>query len=375
MRTSGSNSRDNDRPKIQAKLQYVKTARTKCTRRCRTDYQPTRLKDEGTYFPNYYIKLNGELGKKLPDQQKLIDDSLNGWLTNQRTSTLTKLSLSTGIVYVGDKKDKSKSPHSSSWWLLQGKKKRVLVTVIHTLADITDPVFYVCKDLKSRHYDQYEIFSPAYSNEDDLSEYIEVQPILTEERKKWIEEFKDKPGFRDWNIDPEFGLQPHPTLDILFLEAPIEFNSLAPFTLAKEMPAEKSTFGLIGYHYMKQETEEDMYKLTNLGKIPSSQKLLNKGRSLSIGRLEKMGFICTHISTTSEQSSGAPLLNDQGEVFAILIGSYYDDPTESSPSTSLDLLGDVEVKEEAHSLGIISRNRNLALTTFHPGFIALFSQI
>jgi len=166
----------------------------------------------------------------------------------------------------------------------------------------------------------------------------------------------------------------------MFFQLPNEFNSLPAFTLSTKIPNENCTFGFIGYHTTDEETEKEMYSLTSTN-IPNADELLNIGRSISLGILVKSGPIATTISTTAEQSSGGPLLDDDLNVFGISVGSYYDNPQALPPLPSLSsavseiFSYDVVVLENEEKEKSDSRNRNLALTIQHPGFGNLYKEL
>ena len=276
-----------------------------------------------------------------------------------------------------DDADENKTS-SSTWWILETTaNKRVGVTVLHSALDLAKPRFFVLKDEDRRLFDTFEEFSQAWIMK-KMDRFIEVQFILLNERLEWIKSKENDTNFAQWNVDAEYGLQPRPVLDIMFFQLPQELASLPGFTLSPRPPMEDSTFGLVGYHHVYEETEPEMYKLTS-EKVPNADKLLNRGRSLSLGIIKKFGPIATTISTMAEQSSGGPLLDADLNVFGISVGSYYDDPTEppQTPSPAPEVVSyDVEVQENPNEKGKYdSRNRNLALTILHPGFQDLVSKL
>ena len=243
----------------------------------------------------------------------------------------------------------------------------------------------------------YEIFKQDW-NLKDLSKFVEIQPrqdllmyfihcwfllIYFSARKDWLEQNKQESWSSSENLDVEYGLQPHPALDIMFFEIPDVYSSLPSFQYTDAV-TEGSIFGQLAYHNIYEETEEDLYGETIDSKmIPAASDLLNQGKSVSLGVVVKYGSIATVKSTNAEQSSGSVHFDNNLNVFGIGIGSYYDVPPVSveeeklnGASTIAQLINfDLDVNEKGDSTLIVSRNRNLVLTFSHSGVKALLQKL
>eukprot|EP01125_Pyxidicula_operculata_P009460 TRINITY_DN3119_c2_g1_i4.p1 TRINITY_DN3119_c2_g1~~TRINITY_DN3119_c2_g1_i4.p1 ORF type:complete len:333 (+),score=31.97 TRINITY_DN3119_c2_g1_i4:189-1187(+) len=323
----------------------------------------------------------------------LLDSSLNNWILGDevisRREKIIQTGESTAIVYVTFipvGKDESERVYTcSSWWILEHNSRKVGVTALHVLdnANMNTVELYISKDQDNRKADVFSLFetfriSKIHNRHFD---HVDLRMDLLEERRTWIETNKSNvPFMQQHNLDPEFGLQPHPVLDILFTTIPESMSKYPGFTVAKNEPQENSIFGHIGFHNEHEPTDERMYEET-VKRPPKANQLLFGGRSVSLGRVHKPGSIITVISTNSEGSSGGCLINDDVEVFAISFASFYDDPeaVEDDPTDSNlpsePLLLDVDIIEKGNSKSHAPRNRNLVLSMFHPGVVACLSKI
>jgi len=214
-----------------------------------------------------------------------------------------------------------------------------------------------------------------------ISAFEEIDTKLTlamlQARKEYITNHFADQDFTMQCLDPEFKIQPIPFLDILFFTPPTALDKLPTFGLAQGQA--KSTGVLIGYHYVKEVTEPDMYQNTNVAP-PEANKLMFAGRSASLGRIEAADkMFLTAICSSAEQASGGCLLDDNLNVVGILMGSYYDKGSPQQQVASLEaaltLAIDPRVPEDASASNDLSRNRNLFLSITHPAVQSLFSKL
>eukprot|EP01124_Arcella_intermedia_P003815 TRINITY_DN12138_c0_g1_i1.p1 TRINITY_DN12138_c0_g1~~TRINITY_DN12138_c0_g1_i1.p1 ORF type:complete len:225 (+),score=52.99 TRINITY_DN12138_c0_g1_i1:502-1176(+) len=190
--------------------------------------------------------------------------------------------------------------------------------------------------------------------------------------------FKDLSFMQQHNLDPEFQLQPHPVLDILFTTIPECMKEYPGFTVASTTIQKGTIFGHIGFHDENEPTEKELYEET-ITRPPKANQLLFGGRSLSLGRVHTVGSILTIISTNADGSSGGCLVDDNVDVFAISFGSFYDNP-EAEPSDtdkppSDPLLLDLNIVEKGDAKTRAPRNRNIALSLSHPGVASCLAKI
>jgi len=263
--------------------------------------------------------------------------------------------------------------------------KRVGVTALHLLdkAILNSVRVYVSKSEEDRTLDSFTHFE-TLSIENRLETKfikVDIRVDLLAERVKWIEENKKNIEFmQQHNLDPEFGLQPHPTIDILFTFVPDELADIPGFTLAKGPVCEGSIFGHIGYHNEHEPTEKGLYAET-MKSPPKARELLFSGRSLSLGRVVQSSSILTVISTNAEGSSGGCMINDDAGVFAISCSSFFDDPIsveedeDAQGQPTEPLMYDVNVPEKGQPNARAPRNRNLALSLFHPAVKVLLEKL
>jgi len=270
----------------------------------------------------------------------------------------------------------------SSWWILDHNNKRVGVSALHLLDDaiLNSIQLYISKSEEEREVDMLSAFE-SFSMKNALeSKFIKItlrQDLLVE-RVKWIKENENNLEFMQQHaLDPEFGLQPHPTVDILFTSVPDELNGIPGFMIAKAPTCEGSVFGHIAFHNEREPTEPGLYNET-IQHPPKARELLFAGRSLSLGRVVKSSSILTVISTNAEGSSGGCMVDDDLGVFAISCSSFFDDPTvdeEEEKQPTEPLMYDVDVLEKGEPNARAPRNRNLALSLFHPAVKALLEKL
>eukprot|EP01125_Pyxidicula_operculata_P006403 TRINITY_DN2222_c0_g1_i11.p1 TRINITY_DN2222_c0_g1~~TRINITY_DN2222_c0_g1_i11.p1 ORF type:complete len:273 (-),score=43.48 TRINITY_DN2222_c0_g1_i11:136-954(-) len=231
---------------------------------------------------------------------------------------------------------------------------------------------FISKDPKIRKLDFFRAFHGDVNSERmDKYEEIYIHKFLFEKRQRWISRNLENIEYMQQHcLDPEYGQQPHPTCDILFTTVPECMKHCSGFKLTPNFPKENSVFGLLAYHHPIESLDADAYKETTSADCLKKYKdnsQLNYHRTICLGRVKHPGSIYTVLCTAEEVSQGGCLVDENLDVFAILFGSYYDDPTKSYYRPYFDpTLQDVYIPEIGDSMKIKSRNRNLALSLSHP---------
>jgi len=133
------------------------------------------------------------------------------------------------------------------------------------------------------------------------------------------------------------------------------------------------------FHNEHEPTEDGVYNET-IEKPPKAKELLFTGRTLSLGKIIGTGSIYTLISSNAEGSSGGCLIDDNVNVFAISCASFFDDPNvglEEETCLPKNLLPykDIDIPENGDPKACSSRNRNLALSLFHPAVTFLLERL
>jgi len=273
----------------------------------------------------------------------------------------------------------------SSWWILDYDSKKVGVTALHVLdnADLQTVELYISRNSNHRQIDFFSSFEGLRMSKDlGLYERVDIRSDLLEARIKWILQNQDNiPFMQEHNLDPEFGLEPHPVLDILFTNIPECMRNYPGFIVSKKEPHQNSIFGHIGFHNEHEPTDPGLYDET-ISKPPKANQLLFGHRSVSLGLVKTSGSIITVISTNAEGSSGGCLVDDNVNVFGISFGSFFDNPnpeedtdtntTESLPS---GLLLDINIPEKGDPNSRAPRNRNLALSLSQPGVVVCLKML
>ncbi|KAL0480256.1 hypothetical protein AKO1_002755, partial [Acrasis kona] len=214
---------------------------------------------------------------------------------------------------------------SATFWVAKIKGKAYIVTALHT-AELANEQskFYISlddEDLMASFEDEIVRTESIH-----VKFFHEVKPVveLLQQRRKWIEDNQNDPNFASWNCDVEFGLQPHPVLDVSFFHWPAELDIPSTVEFSDANFKADDNIALIAYHYNEEDAEAAEYKAT-LSEIPSAQSLLHGGKSVSLGKIKSVGPIATAVMTTSIQSSGGLVINDSGKAVAISFGSFWDE--------------------------------------------------
>eukprot|EP01022_Parablepharisma_sp_SALTPOND_P021374 TRINITY_DN4185_c0_g1_i1.p1 TRINITY_DN4185_c0_g1~~TRINITY_DN4185_c0_g1_i1.p1 ORF type:complete len:554 (-),score=31.71 TRINITY_DN4185_c0_g1_i1:268-1899(-) len=167
------------------------------------------------------------------------------------------------------------------------------------------------------------------------------------ERKKWIEDNIEE---RDGILDSLLNLQPHPTLDVMLFKLPKEFSdkvqtgAIQPLSLCTDHLYPGECLGLVGYQrydlIIKQQpttkvekTETEEYAAT-IKCFPGDIKLcdyVHPGKSIGCVRVKASDSLLLYTGTSTEGTSGGPLLDNKGRVVGISVGNYYEYQEEEPP--------------------------------------------
>lgn len=180
-------------------------------------------------------------------------------------------------------------------------------------------------------------------------------------------------------LDPEYFLQPLPSLDALLLDIDKNFKSyLADHQILgiemfndNEVNFDHDYFA-IGYNDVVGFFKDENYSETVTLSFPLQMcKFVHRNKSASIVKLKKdNNFMFTSISSLLKGSSGAPILSKDGKIVGMSFGYYSDNTAYEKIKRSQDLLlFDKNVKEEEKSSYMKSKNSNLAISINHIVFL------
>jgi len=204
-------------------------------------------------------------------------------------------------------------------------------------------------------------------------------------RKLIINNFANKYN-TDENIllDPEYNLQCLPSIDaVIFnisdsLKSLLLKNNIRGIKIASfdESMKLNDLFYAIGYNETKTKLHKyENYRLTYNFKTWTEAKLslgdfINDNKSASlIHKKYDNNYIFTNISSLSEGSSGAPILNQDGKLIGMSI-AYYQDQTdyeEIGTNKNLKMFDKNSVIENKENY-LVQKNSNLALSINHKIF-------
>eukprot|EP01022_Parablepharisma_sp_SALTPOND_P020781 TRINITY_DN3862_c0_g1_i2.p1 TRINITY_DN3862_c0_g1~~TRINITY_DN3862_c0_g1_i2.p1 ORF type:complete len:511 (+),score=42.09 TRINITY_DN3862_c0_g1_i2:114-1535(+) len=165
-------------------------------------------------------------------------------------------------------------------------------------------------------------------------------------RKQWIEKHtKEKDGI----LDKTFGYQPHPTLDVMVFELPKEHlekmhaGSITPLDISSLSLQIGDFMGLIGYQNNaliikkspvtsdeKTTTKENCQTLKFFPEDVKLENYVHPGKLISCTKVKVWDELLLYEGTSSEGTSGGPLLNSNGEIVGMSVGNYFEYQTEDS---------------------------------------------
>ncbi|KAL0487332.1 DRS1 [Acrasis kona] len=358
-------------------IRYIRTSKARESRRCIVkDVRPGKTvgTTDQKYYPNYLVDNDGiSMEHPKPFDNLIRDDEPQAFLSDC-LEELNSAVKATGMLYVVEDRGSGKQYSTATFWILKLNDKescRYLATVIHVCQgfDPFNTKFYVSR--KDQHTDLLEAFCRG-----EMNRFYEVVPVksLIHSRKNYVEKLSELQHSE--NLDPEYGIQPHPILDVMFLTCPNDFKVGEGLKLSQKNLDKHSFFALPGFHDVNEVAETDCYSST-MYKVPSASDLLYLNQSVSTGRIIKPGAISTVVMTAAVGSCGGPLINGRGEVFGIFIGglsdSYHIEPELKNSDVDWDFDRTLDENKKKHTLR--SRNRNLAITVQHKGFRMLIDEL
>lgn len=185
-------------------------------------------------------------------------------------------------------------------------------------------------------------------------------------------------------LDPEYYLQPLPSIDALLLDIDESFksyltnNQIFGIEICKNYQENFDTdYFAIGYNDVKGTFSDENYSETLTLDFPLKQKnFVNLNKSASVVKLKiDNNHIITSISSLLEGSSGAPILTIDGQIVAMSFAYYSDKTSFEKMECSKDLLlFDKNVLEEELSSYNKSKNSNLAISLKHLVFSEFVAQ-
>eukprot|EP01119_Soliformovum_irregulare_P020354 TRINITY_DN6572_c0_g1_i2.p1 TRINITY_DN6572_c0_g1~~TRINITY_DN6572_c0_g1_i2.p1 ORF type:complete len:403 (+),score=81.60 TRINITY_DN6572_c0_g1_i2:53-1261(+) len=363
------------------------------TRRCRVEEGDMSLNTTGLLYPNFRLPIDENQfddTPTLPLEQHRSHD-LDGF-TKKIAGVVNSSMESSFVIYTAVHRkanDLEYSGEASTGWIAKLKKERkernLIVTCLHVVGTQKTlpgkiPLFFIHKEKPSRQLDHFEEFSAALAGipivafdftKMENQGFIQIHPIMEtlNIRKKWMEENKDASSAF---VDSEFGLQMQPSIDILFLELPLQMANHIALEIKKSPPSKNDPFALMAFHRTQEINQDLLYRLTWDSKARLlTRKTLHPNLSLSVGKVSMPGPLITCLMSTAAQSSGGPCLDENFQVFGINLGSFYDKGTVSIPKARSihdeDIFRcDLIVDQLTDPTNSQRRNRNVVLSMHHP---------
>ena len=216
-------------------------------------------------------------------------------------------------------------------------------------------------------------------------------------KEKIFYEFKITPGYlksrRDYLIhvkkekkekillDPEYNLQPQPSVDLVFLDLPenllykISKEQLKPLKISERINPKLGY--LVAFHdrlWKKTEKNSTKYCKTEVLESIELEKLLHENKSIGQCVITTYSTnIINYLATAGEGSSGGCILDEDGDIIGINFGGYSDEKQQGKVSKKIDSY-DFISKEENRNNYLLSKNTNLALNLKHDFLDFYFKQ-
>jgi len=180
-------------------------------------------------------------------------------------------------------------------------------------------------------------------------------------------------------LDPEYNLQPLPSIDAAILDISenlqkyIATNQIKGIEILNESP-DKDIDDLkfaIGYNYNNGEIAKETYVSTiMLESVLAESDFVSYNKSVSVLKTRyDNNFLMTNISSVLTGSSGAPILNKEGKILGISFGYYTDKTQYESVKNCLDLISfDKNAINEKKENYKVSKNSNLSIRMNHECF-------
>ncbi|KAJ3045429.1 hypothetical protein HDV00_010299 [Rhizophlyctis rosea] len=383
-------------------LQVVKHARL-----VRTDTgNPDTL---GTYFPCYSLDVAKPTFTKVkPRSLTLRDKSLDGWFGNVKKTVVAHASAVFQIfVRAPDTNDPTGAytTTTATAFLVQTPNNRTLLcTTIHALIDndgwglggspMQDVEVWILKNEETRRMNLWNKFDEDAKDGVDLGERgferVEVIVEALEARVSFLQKLHKEGRLEECFLDPEFGLYARPLLDLAFAIPPpwmladIAEGNIAPFHVWDTQPQPGASFCAIAFQDDGEVFDAALYASTLQQPPASSYEYVYQERSCALGQISASGHLLTAKWSSTCGTSGCPLINSNGLVIGVNMASYYDrteevstpcplanNPDVSEQGTKQDPLAWIgpRIQETADPSQTMSRNRNIAVSTLHPGFL------
>ena len=207
---------------------------------------------------------------------------------------------------------------------------------------------------------------------------IELNEEFLYARKNFLEKMENNTELvKDILLDPMFELQPLPSIDFCLFNVDLEKldTQIKPLKIATEPISDYGIMigffqneGIISkidkeycFSDFPEETEMDLEDFVHSNKSAGIIKIANENSGLFL-----------FYGTTTEGSSGSPILTPDGNVYAITFGNYRDEEVRGEyPKDDVQTF-DVEFKENKKNYKL-QKNVNLAIKINHPVFKEYFS--
>eukprot|EP01022_Parablepharisma_sp_SALTPOND_P006080 TRINITY_DN124632_c0_g1_i1.p2 TRINITY_DN124632_c0_g1~~TRINITY_DN124632_c0_g1_i1.p2 ORF type:complete len:200 (-),score=11.94 TRINITY_DN124632_c0_g1_i1:441-1040(-) len=174
---------------------------------------------------------------------------------------------------------------------------------------------------------------------------VSVDSLLAR-KQQILENAKNTDGI----LDKALGFQPRPTLDIMTFVLPTEFYGricsgvITPLSLSEDLPKVGEYFALIRHQnhdlVIKQQPTSEQKYVETLKCFTGDIWLCDyvyPGKSLSCTCIKAADSLLLYTGTSSEGTSGGPLLNYRGEIVGISAGNYFEYQVEEPISEEKDV--------------------------------------
>ena len=180
-------------------------------------------------------------------------------------------------------------------------------------------------------------------------------------------------------LDPEYNLQPLPSIDAAILDISenlqkyLATKQIIGIEILNESP-DKDIDDLkfaIGYNYNNGEIAKETYVSTIILESELAESdFVSNNKSVSVLKTRyDNNFLMTNISSLLTGSSGAPILNKEGKILGISFGYYTDKTQYESVKNCLDLISfDKNANNEKKENYKVSKNSNLSISMNHECF-------
>jgi len=359
--------------------------------------------EKGTYLKIKNLKPYKINNKEIPDEEK-FSNALNS------TGQLIIINIYRLIYgYISYDID------LATFSVVNFKKEMKILTALHSIQkcekyletliiynfsdyDFSFKIISILNDILKEKLKDVNIFIELMKS--DLEKYVELhidylKDIINENflnmRREIITDYSNpqKRTFENILLDPEFYLQCLPSIDAIILDISEIFKLFLLNRKIKgiQIAADDETNAVneilfaIGFNDNKGKFDQnEIYNLTinnnnKTGLVLSLNTFINSNKSVSLVQKKyDNNYIFTNISSLSEGSSGAPIVNQQGKLIGMSIAYYedntsYDKVKETEDSLTFDKNSPIEEKSNYTK----QKNSNIAISINHTIF-DIFSQ-